>query len=179
MAYNGLTPDDMTQMMRAMASMARVWNAFNQLGHQETHGSSSGFGFPHDQWSGSSPWVSDWPGRWGMPGTSGFPGRVMPWGERRRDSRRVSPAAHRLDGTWQGRNGEIVTIQGNRFRIRNPSGQKLDGTFMTYGNRLIALCAQNDYTCRFNFEMRGELLALQNEAGDILLFRRLNRGRRW
>ena len=141
-AYTGLTPDDMTQMMRAMASMARIWNAFNQLGHLETYTNPSGFGFPYDP-------------------------------------RTAYPATHRLQGIWQGRNGEIVTIQGNRLRIRSPSGQELDGAFMTYGNRLIAFCAQTNYMCRFNFEVRGELLALQNEAGDILLYRRLNRGRRW
>ena len=113
-----------------------------------------------------------------MPGMSGFPGPGMHWGGHGYEPWSALPTDNRLDGIWQGLNGEIVTIRGNRFRIRDPSGQTVQGAFMIYGNRMIAYCAQTDYTCQFNFEMRGDLLALQNEAGDILLFRRLNRGRR-
>ena len=169
----------MAQMMRAMASMARMWNAFNQLSNQDTYGYMSGFGFPYDQWPGFSPWRSPWPSMLGRPRMSGFPGPGASWGERSYDPWNVLPSANRLDGIWQGLNGEIVTIRGNRIWIQNPSGQTINGAFMTYGNRMIAYCAQTDYTCSCTFERRGDMLALQNEAGDILLFRRLNRGPRW
>ncbi len=108
-----------------------------------------------------------------------FTGQGLVRGERWRESTGYIPAVSPLEGTWQGLNGEILILRGNRFLIRSPSGQTVHGIFMIYGNRMIAYCVESDNVCRFALGMRNNMLAFQSESGAILSFKRLSRSLTW
>ncbi len=181
-----LGPQDMANMMQGMSSMMKLWNAFSSSG-----GSGSGTQYwPSGSadsylWSGLG--ANAWPGRWGAPGPGlppavppvprfgGYPGFgggapwagvPGPWAGRR------YAYASGLDGLWQGSSGEVLAIRGKRFRLTAGKGQQLDGTFMLTDSRLIAYIPALDETRQYRFERRGDMFALQDEQGQILVFKR-------
>ncbi len=149
--------------MRAMASMARLWNAFSG-----TYGGLSPF-------SGSTwpfnPWREAWRGM-ELPGVAGY---ASPWST----PNPPPPTAGYLDGIWEGLSGEQLFLRNDRFIIQSPTGQTLHGLFMTYADRLIAYCVEFDFVFLFRFNLREPTLALQSPSGDIMLFNRLARNESW
>ena len=94
-----------------------------------------------------------------MPDT---PTSFMPWG---------TPS--RLDGVWEGRNGELLIVQGNRFRIYPGASHYVDGYIQLQGDRLALYNPGNEHIRPFEFAESEGRLALRDPAGTLFLYRRL------
>jgi hypothetical protein len=98
----------------------------------------------------------------GMPMPEGMGSRVLPWS-----------SGSRLEGVWEGRNGELLIVQGNRFRIYPGSAGYVDGFLKLSGDRL-ALYNSKDANIRpFEYAESEGRLVLRDQAGGLLLYRRL------
>ena len=82
----------------------------------------------------------------------------------------------RLEGVWEGRNGELLIVQGNRFRIYSPAVQRVDGLMQVKGDRLALYNPLDQHAQGFEFaESRGRLI-MRDLAGQVYLYRRLQLG---
>lgn len=79
-----------------------------------------------------------------------------------------------LSGTWQGDNGDVLVIRGDRFRIYDGESFYNDGTFRIVGNQLLIYAPTSGIVRRYQFAYRGNQLALRDSAGQVLSFRRLD-----
>jgi hypothetical protein len=92
----------------------------------------------------------------------GMGSKMLPW-----------PSGSRLEGVWEGRNGELLIVQGNRFRIYPGSAGYVDGYLQLSGDRL-ALYNPEDANIRpFEYAESEGRLVLRDPAGSLLLYRRL------
>jgi len=168
-------PNDMLQMMRAMAFMNQMYNAFNTSNTWDPQANLLGQGSGLGPWSSSSPWGV-------MPGMGGLAGQGLPFTDpwSARSSQGAWPpgmgttVARGLDGQWRGTGGELLSLRGGTFRIQG-SGQMASGRYMIVGDQFIAYCVQAKKICQFRFERRGNRLALQDPNGQGYLFQRLGR----
>ncbi len=94
-----------------------------------------------------------------MPDT---PASFMPWG-----------TSSRLEGVWEGRNGELLIVQGNRFRIYPGASHYVDGYIQLQGDRLALYNPGNEHIRPFEFAESEGRLALRDPAGTLFLYRRL------
>jgi hypothetical protein len=101
--------------------------------------------------------------RMGMPGdmTSG----MFPW----------APGSG-LEGIWEGRNGELLIVQGNRFRIYPGHAGYVEGYFQLSGDRLALYNPQDDNVRPFEFAESEGRLVLRDDTGSLYLYRRLRLG---
>ena len=76
-----------------------------------------------------------------------------------------------LEGRWQGTSGELLEFRGDRFRLGASEKGQVSGTFLIHGSRLVAYVREADVTRMYQFERKGDYLALQDESGEVLLFR--------
>ena len=76
-----------------------------------------------------------------------------------------------LEGRWQGTSGEWLEFRGDRFRLGASEKGQVSGTFLIHGSRLVAYVREADVTRMYQFERKGDYLALQDESGEVLLFR--------
>lgn len=82
-------------------------------------------------------------------------------------------SASQLEGVWEGRNGELLIVQGGRFRIYSPAMQRVDGLIQIRDNRLALYNPQDEHAQPFEFaESRGRL-TMRDPAGQTYLYRRL------
>lgn len=197
-----LSPQDMMAMMQGMSSMMKLWNSLSSGSSTDLSGMfSPRAGLDGSSWVdpwGSAPWGSvPWSqlpnmpqgggaGPWtGLPVTPGGGGPIpgtprpgapwpgaggpwpsgVPWGE---PQRAMTP----LEGRWEGVNGERLVFGGDRFRLAAADGAAIVGSFLVHGDRLVAYVPEGDVTRMYRYERRGEYLALKDEAGQVLLFRR-------
>jgi len=79
----------------------------------------------------------------------------------------------RLDGVWEGRNGELLIVQGNRFRIYPGTSKYMDGFIHLSGERLALYNSQNANVTPFEFAESEGRLALRDRSGNLYLYRRL------
>jgi hypothetical protein len=193
-------PQDMASMMQGMLAMMKLWNAFNSMSSTDFGGSfspstavdpwllsdpwSSAAGLPGmSPWSapgvgGYSPWSMAGRPPWSMPGPGGRPPLGMmpppgiPGGIPGLPAGRAGSSATPLEGAWQGTNGEVLQFRGDRFRLVAPGQGEVKGTCMVYGDRLVAYVPDADTARLYRYELRGSLLALADEEGQVLLFRR-------
>ena len=84
-----------------------------------------------------------------------------------------SSSGSRLDGVWEGRNGELLIVQGNRFRIYPGSSGYVDGYIQLSGDRLAMYNLENAHISPFDFAESDGRLALRDRNGDHFLYRRL------
>lgn len=129
-----------------------------------------GTGMPGGGWpmTGGVP-GGGWPMTGGVPaGSARVPGLQVPGAPWSRPARTVTP----VEGKWQGANGEWLEFRSDRFRLAAPEGGALAGSFLVHGDRLVAYVAEANVTRLYQFEVRGDYLALKDEAGQLLLFRR-------
>ena len=84
-----------------------------------------------------------------------------------------SSPGSRLDGVWEGRNGELLIVQGNRFRIYPGSSGYVDGYIQLSGDRLAMYNLENAHISPFDFAESDGRLALRDRNGDHFLYRRL------
>jgi hypothetical protein len=132
----------------------------------------SGFGMP-----GPAPWtmpsqdpsgamtrsremMKQFSDRMGMPGD--MPSGMFPW----------APGA-RLEGVWEGRDGELLIVQGNRFRIYPGHTGYVEGHFQLSGDRLALYNPADDNVRAFELAESEGRLVLRDEAGSLYLYRRL------
>lgn len=94
-----------------------------------------------------------------LPSTTGI---IQPWG-----------TSSRLDGVWEGRNGELLIVQGNRFRIYPGASHYVDGYIQLRGDRLAMYNPENEHIRPFEFAESEGRLALRDPAGTLFLYRRL------
>lgn len=78
-----------------------------------------------------------------------------------------------LQGIWEGRNGELLIVQGNRFRLYPGNAGYLDGYMQLSGDRLALYNPQDAHTQPFEYAESDGRLVLRDGAGQIYLYRRL------
>jgi hypothetical protein len=78
-----------------------------------------------------------------------------------------------LDGIWEGRDGGLMIIRGQRFRLQAAQGGHIEGLFQRRGDR-IALYEPNSESVRaYEVAEQGGRLVLRDAAGNTYLYRRL------
>lgn len=78
-----------------------------------------------------------------------------------------------LDGIWEGRDGELFIIHGNRFRLYSPNSLFVDGLIRRDDGH-IALYNPNRQQARpYEVAEQDGRLVLRDSAGQLLLYRRL------
>jgi len=152
--------------MMALMRDAMLW-FFSDGGWREGYGGgASPFGYPST--FGASPW------------SGGFPGYdygPMPYGAAPYGFSPYSGPAYRawgagpLQGAWLTNAGEYLWVRGDRFRLATRHGT-LEGRLQVRGNRLRAQLS-NGAVQQYRFARQGNLLAMQDPAGQILLLRRI------
>lgn len=129
------------------------------------------------------------------PGGSGWGSALgMPWGSPVPDRSRLSPMQElmrqfagqmdrhgysgrwkpsRLEGIWEGRNGELLIVQGSRFRIYSPRMQRVDGLMQIRGDRLALYNPLDQQAQPFEFGQSQGRLVMRDLSGQVYLYRRL------
>jgi hypothetical protein len=79
----------------------------------------------------------------------------------------------RLDGVWEGRHGELLIVQGNRFRIYPGSMGFVDGYIQFSGGYLALYNPENANISPYEFAESDGRLALRDRSGSLFLYRRL------
>jgi len=83
-------------------------------------------------------------------------------------------AIRALDGDWRGRGGEVLSIRGDRFRIYASRDNYADGRLQIDGSYLILHNAGSRRARRYEFAVYQGRLALRDESGQLLLYRRVD-----
>jgi hypothetical protein len=78
----------------------------------------------------------------------------------------------RLDGVWEGSGGDLLIVQGGRYRIYAPQDQYIDGLLQQQSSRVALYNVQDGHTQVFEFATQDGRLALRNAGGQVYLFRR-------
>lgn len=79
----------------------------------------------------------------------------------------------RLEGVWEGRDGELLLVQGNRFRIYSSAMQRVDGLIQIRGNRLALYNPLDQRAQPFEFAESQGRLVMRDLSGQVYLYRRL------
>lgn len=120
----------------------------------------------------------------GMPGASPWglpmqdPSRAMGTGtDMLRQMYQGIPAgavggAGSLDGIWEGSGGDLLIVQGGRYRIYAPQDQYLDGLLQQQASRVALYNVQDGHTQVFEFATQDGRLALRDASGQVYLYRR-------
>lgn len=155
-------------MADAMSKMMEAMGMFNP---------SPGSSLPSDPMSMAKPFGGP---AW-MPGGGGF---GMPWGSPFQDPsramgmgeemmKRFSPDASPLEGIWEGRNGELVVVQGKRFRIYSGAAGYVDGYVHVQGDRMAMYTTGERQARPFEYAESNGRLVLRDAGGQTYLYRRL------
>lgn len=163
----------------AMAdAMARMMDAMGLLDSGPTGNRGAGGPFGSSGWAPGfgMPWGSpfqdpsrvfsmgdmmkQFPPHMPMPGATGG-GWPMPW------------APSRLEGVWEGRNGELLIVQGDRFRIYAPDVQRMDGLIRISEDRLALYNPMDEQARPFEYAESEGRLAMRDATGEIYIYRRL------
>jgi len=171
-------------MANAMARMMEAMGLFDSAPAQRDLG-----GVFADYWSSGEPFgASGWGLARGAPWSGPVPDRsraAMMRGLMRQFNRRMSPPGEssgdwpmawkpaRLEGVWEGRDGELVIVQGERFRIYSPELQRVDGLVRIQGNRLALYNPLDGHARPFEFAEHQGRLIMRDLAGRLYLYRRL------
>lgn len=144
--------DAMAKMMEAMGLFESGPSTGNPFGGP---GWAPGFAMP-----GGMPWGSPFQD----PSSAFGMGEMM---------RQFSQGARSLEGIWEGRDGELLIVQGNRFRIYSPGLQRVDGYIQVKGNRLALFNPADENARAFEYaESQGRLI-MRGTEGEVYLYRRL------
>lgn len=152
-------------MARAMARMMEAMGLFDEGGSMGPMSFGTGVapGIGQVPWQ-YSPWSSNFTDPFRafgmqqmMPQMQGMPGF----------------SATTLDGIWEGRDGGLLIIRGQRFRLQSARGGHLDGLIQQRGDRVALYEPSSDTVRPYEFvEQQGRLI-LRDPAGKLYLYRRL------
>ncbi|HYN77514.1 MAG TPA: hypothetical protein VES73_06965 [Lamprocystis sp. (in: g-proteobacteria)] len=78
-----------------------------------------------------------------------------------------------LEGVWEGAGGGLLIVQGDRYRIYAPNWSAADGTLQVSGNRLQMVNRRANFNLAFEYALDQGRLALRDDRGQVLLYRRL------
>lgn len=153
----GLGPQEMAAMVQGMVTMMKLWNAFTGGTDLTPGGGFSPYSIPPgpwapDPWSGAAPL----PSPPGVPPPSGATAGRVP-----------GP----LEGRWIGEAGDMLEFRGERFRLTAQGRGQLTGTFLVQQDRLALYVPREASSRVYRFERRRDYLALQDDGGQVLLFR--------
>ncbi len=81
-----------------------------------------------------------------------------------------------LDGVWEGSGGDLLIVQGGRYRIYAPKDQYVDGILQQQSNRVALYNAEDGHTQFFEVARDDGRLALRDASGQVFLFRRFGSG---
>jgi len=181
-------------MADAMAKMMEAMGLFDSAPAQRDLG-----GVFADPWSRRGPFdAAGWGSTSGAPRGGPGPDRSRTAAMRelmRRFTRQMFPPGEsggdwpmawrpsRLEGVWEGRDGELVIVQGERFRIYSPELRRVDGLMRIQGNRLALYNPLDGHARPFEFAEHQGRLIMRDLAGQLYLYRRLwldgGRGSMW
>ena len=152
----GLGPQEMAAMVQGIVTMMKLWSAFTGGTDLSLGGGFSPYSAPAgswapDPWSGAAPP----PSPPGIPPGGATAGRV--------------PGP--LEGRWIGEAGDTLEFRGERFRLTAQGRGQLTGTFLAQQDRLALYVPREASTRVYRFERRRDHLALQDDGGQVLLFR--------
>jgi hypothetical protein len=80
--------------------------------------------------------------------------------------------AEPLDGVWEGSGGDLLIVQGGRYRIYAPQDQHIDGWLQTRSSQVALYNVQDGQTQVFEYAARDGRLALRDTGGQVFLYRR-------
>ena len=103
---------------------------------------------------------------------SQFPGNWSDMGQWSQSFQQFASPGTQLEGTWQGRGGEVLVVRGNRYRIYAAPDQHTDGQLAIEGDILWLGNPQAGTVQRYEFASHEGRLALRDPWGPLLLFRR-------
>jgi hypothetical protein len=95
----------------------------------------------------------------GMPPTGS--GQPFPW------------MGGQLEGIWEGRGGELLIVQGNRFRIYAGNAAHVDGYVMVRSDRVALYNPIDANTQLYQYAESEGRLVLKDADGQLYLYRRL------
>ncbi|MET0106891.1 MAG: hypothetical protein ABW072_17385 [Sedimenticola sp.] len=123
----------------------------------------SGFGMPNNFNPGSMPFNSFG----GAPAYN--PWRAMP---------QFAPApsiTEQLDGSWQGQAGDMLVIRNGRFRIYRDKDNFREGRIHIENEQILSMQElSSGQSLRYEYAEQEGRLALRDEWGNLLLYRRVN-----
>lgn len=102
----------------------------------------------------------------GMPGFAEQMGSGMAWPW-------VGAAADTLDGVWEGRDGGLLIVRGQRFRLQAAQGGHIEGLIQRRGDRLALYEPTSEATKTYEMAMQRGRMVLRDDAGYTYLYRRL------
>lgn len=163
-------------MADAMVRMMEIMGLFGggSLGSWGGVPNVSGLTSPFGSWMGM-PGASPW----GMPFQD--PSKATGWGSNMMSqmaqgvpgaSTGSGTGAEPLDGVWEGGGGDLLIVQGGRYRIYAPQDQYIDGMLQQQSNRVALFNAQDGQTQIFDFATQDGRLALRGAGGEVYLYRR-------
>jgi hypothetical protein len=158
--------DIMTDAMRKMMEAMKMINP-GPGGSAPTGPASTANPF------GAPAWM---PGGGGDGAPWGPPPPQDPAGARERGGNlmeRSYPGASPLAGVWEGRNGELVIVQGRRFRIYPGAVEYVDGYVLARDGRMAMYLAGEEEARPFEYSESEGRLVLRDTAGQVYHYRRL------
>ena len=78
-----------------------------------------------------------------------------------------------LDGAWRGQNGEILLIEGPRFRLHADQRRYLDGRLGRRDNIVGFLYPKSNTALLYHSQISGDKLALQDRQQRTRYFQRI------
>ncbi len=149
----GMGGSPWTPGMGSMMNPSLPMGQFNPWGNPSTWMQSN-------PWSGGSFWAPQ--GQY-----PAAPGGGTAWAP--------APPPSPLDGSWQGNTGEILAISQGRFRVYQGRDQYREGSITLAGNYLTMTPDGVAQGRVYEFAEQEGRLVLRDEAGNLLLYRRVQR----
>lgn len=160
-AFDGGMPNP--QAMNDMQNMLDMMDMMRSL-YQRRYSSGSGYDNP-------SPGAMPYPGSTGM-GVPMPPNMPYPPAAPGVSVGTLNP----FDGVWQGVGGEILEINGNRFRLNAGPDRQGSGTLTLAGDRLIWQIMPAGTAVEYEWVMSGGRFVLRDASGQTLFFVRRDPG---
>jgi hypothetical protein len=78
-----------------------------------------------------------------------------------------------LEGIWEGRDGGLLIVQRQRFRLYGPQCGHIEGLIQQRGDRVAMYEPERDIARPFEFAQHQGRLVLRDPGGQVYLYRRL------
>ncbi|MES9957601.1 MAG: hypothetical protein ABW086_11160 [Sedimenticola sp.] len=173
--YNGMA-ESMMDMMDAFSSAYEKRKGSGSMGFnspQSGFGSMPGFGNPMSPMSGFGMPNNFNPGSMPFNSFGGAPA-YNPW----RAMPQFAPApsiTEQLDGSWQGQAGDMLVIRNGRFRIYRDKDNFREGRIHIENEQILSMQElSSGQSLRYEYAEQEGRLALRDEWGNLLLYRRVN-----